>query len=321
MTELADHSCVVIGAGGFIGTNLCRALSGRVRRLRAFGRRRVFPEALAGIEWFPGDFSDSAAVANAIEGFDTVLHLANSTTPASANVDKVADVNGNVVATLRMLDACRSLGVRRVIFVSSGGTVYGIPDSLPTPETAATSPITAYGVSKLTIEKYLGLYQHLYGLECRILRVANPYGPFQLPLKNQGVVAAFLQQALQGRPLQIWGDGGVIRDYLHVDDVVEALVSAIVHQGSDFIFNIGSGEGHSLNEVATEIGAVLGKRLDLEYIPGRKIDVPASVLDISRARDSLRWQPRVDFRSGLRAAADWYLQEGMARAGDTGGAK
>jgi UDP-glucose 4-epimerase len=308
VNSLEGTNCVVIGAGGFIGTNLCRALHGRVRRLRAFGRRQTFPEALRDVEWFQGDFADSAAIANALEGFDTVIHLANSTTPASANVDKVADLNSNVISTLRMLDACRSLGVRRVVFVSSGGTVYGIPETLPTPETAATFPITAYGVSKLTIERYLALYQHLYGLECRILRVANPYGLFQIPTKNQGVVAAFLFEALAGRPLQIWGAGDVVRDYLFIDDVVDALVRAITHVGQHFVFNIGSGQGRSINEIAEMIGAVLNRRLQIQYVAGRAIDVPTSVLDISRAIGDLGWRPRVDFESGLRKTAAWASQ-------------
>lgn len=308
MKALADVRCAVVGAGGFIGTNLCRALAGKVRRLRAFGRRQLFPGALQGIEWYAGDFSEGPSLAAALEGFDTVVHLANAATPASANIDKIGDLNANVVPTIRLLDTCRQLGVKRVVFASSGGTVYGVPEILPTPETAATWPLTAYGVSKLAIEKYLALYRHLYGLDCRILRVANPFGPFQVPSKNQGVIAAFLFQVMAGAPLEIWGDGSVTRDYLFIDDLVDALIRAMTHEGNDFIFNIGSGEGRSLNEVIRAMEVVLDRRIEIRYLEGREFDVPASVLDITRAREKLLWGPRIGFEQGLIQAASWVAR-------------
>jgi len=305
MSALADRSCVVLGGGGFIGVNLCRALAGRVRRLRAFGRRQTFAEALAGVEWFNGDFADSASLALAVEGFDTVVHLVNTTTPASANVDKVADVQANVVSTLKLLEICRVQGVRRLVFVSSGGTIYGVPERIPTPETAATWPITAYGISKLTIEKYIALYRRLHGLECCILRVANPFGEFQTAAKNQGVIAAFLAQAMAGRTLEIWGDGSVVRDYLYIDDLVDALMLAMNHTGSEFVYNIGSGQGRSIAQVIEAIEVALGRRIQVHYNPRRNIDAPASILDITRAREQLGWAPKTDFSQGLARTAAW----------------
>lgn len=303
--NLSRMRCAVLGAGGFIGTNLCRALVGRVDSLRAFGRRQSFPEALRGCDWMPGDFADSTCMAAAVAGCDVVFHLVNATTPASANVDKVADLNANVASTLHLLDACRETGVRRIVFVSSGGTIYGIPDQVPTPETAPTNPITGYGISKLAIEKYLGLYEHLYGLEYRVLRVANPFGPYQTALKNQGVIAAFVRRALAGKPIEVWGDGSVTRDYVYIDDVVEALMLAATHDGSGRIFNIGSGEGRSLNDIVASISKLLAVEIPVDRRPARPVDVPVNILDTTLAAKDLNWRPHTVFEEGLGSTISW----------------
>ena len=301
----------VLGAG-FLGSNLCRALVRQGHSVRAFGRRQPFPEALQGCDWVPGDFADPASVANAVSGCEVVFHLITATTPANANIDKVADLNANVINTLHLLNVCRETGVRRVVFVSSGGTIYGIPSQVPTPESAATNPITAYGISKLAIEKYLSLYEYLYGFEYRVLRVANPFGPYQIALKSQGVIAAFLHRALVGKPIEMWGDGSVIRDYVFIDDVVKALMLAATHQGSGRIFNIGSGEGRSLNEIVAAIERLLKQKIPVDHRPGRPVDVPVSVLDPTFAKIELGWQASTPFEEGLRNTLDWT----NARSGD-----
>lgn len=310
MTNALSHlRCAVLGAGGFIGTNLCRALVGKVGSLRAFGRRQSFPEAVYGCEWMLGDFGDPTSLSAAITGCDVVFHLVSATTPASANVDKLADLQASVASTLRLLEACRETGVKRVVFISSGGTVYGIPDRVPTPEIAPTNPISAYGISKLAIEKYLALYEYLHGLEYRVLRVANPFGPYQTALKNQGVIAAFVRRALLAKPIEMWGDGSVTRDYIYVDDVVNALVAAAIHDGAGRIFNIGSGKGHSLNDVISAIEKLLGVAVSVERRSGRLVDVPVSMLDTTFAANELGWRPRVSFDDGLRHTIDWIRSE------------
>lgn len=305
ITNLSHLRCAVLGAGGFIGTNLCLGLAGRVDALRAFGRRQSFPEAMGGCEWMPGDFADSNYLPAAVAGCDVVFHLVNATTPASANINKVADLESNVSKTLHLLDACRESGVRRVVFVSSGGTIYGIPNQVPTPETAPTNPITSYGISKLAIEKYLGLYEHLYGLEYRVLRVANPFGPYQTALKNQGVIAAFLGRAINGKPIEVWGDGTVTRDYVYIDDVIEAMKLAAIHEGTGRIFNVGSGEGRSINDVVASISKILDIEISVNRRPGRPVDIPVSILDTSFALRELNWRPRTVFEQGLESTVSW----------------
>ncbi|HEY4172315.1 MAG TPA: NAD-dependent epimerase/dehydratase family protein [Rhodopila sp.] len=298
-------SCVVFGGGGFIGTNLCRRLAASGYRVRAFGRRRLFPAELASVEWYQGDFTDTASVGAAVESCDVVFHLVHATMPQAADLDMAADVQNNVIPTLALLDHCRRSGVKRVVFASSGGTVYGRAQQIPTPETAPTDPICAYGISKLAIEKYLALIHHLHGLDFRVLRITNPFGPFQIALKNQGVIAALIARALRDQPVEIWGDGTVVRDFVFVEDVVDALVAAATDQGSEHVFNIGGGRGRSLRDIIAAIERQMGKTLKLEWKPGRPLDVPVSVVAIDRAAQTLRWVPNTSFETGLERTIEW----------------
>jgi UDP-glucose 4-epimerase len=301
-------SCVVLGGGGFIGTNLCRRLVATGHRVRAFGRRCLFPEGLGGAEWLQGDFSEASAVSAAIRSFDVVFHLVHATMPQAADLDMVGDVQKNIVPTIELLRLCREHGVRRVVFVSSGGMVYGKAQQIPTPETAPTDPICAYGISKLAIEKYLALFDHLHGIDYRVLRITNPFGPFQVALKNQGVIAALIARALRGEPVEIWGDGTVVRDFVFVGDVVDALAAVAVDRSGERIFNIGSGQGRSLREVIAAVEQSLGFDLRIQWKSGRPLDVPVSVVAIDRAKHRLGWEPQTSFAAGLARTIEWQRQ-------------
>jgi UDP-glucose 4-epimerase len=192
-----------------------------------------------------------------------------------------------------------------VIFASSGGTVYGRPQSVPIDEQHPTNPVSAYGVGKLAIEKFLHLYDVLHGLSYRVLRMSNVYGEGQSPFRGQGAVAVFSYRALQGLPIEIWGDGTVIRDYVHVDDVSRAFLALMNHEGNSRIFNIGSGEGLSLNALLDKLEAVLATRIERRYLGSRKFDVPANVLNVALARDELHWQAEIPLDQGLRQVVRW----------------
>ncbi|MDI3470252.1 MAG: UDP-glucose 4-epimerase [Pseudolabrys sp.] len=299
-------SCVVLGGGGFLGLNLCRRLAASGVRVRAFGRRSLFPEFLKEVEWYQGNFSDPSAVASAIESFDVIFHLIHDSTPQSATLDMIGDVEHNLVPTLSLIKIAREVGSPRIIFISSGGTVYGQVTQIPTPETAPTDPITAYGVSKLAIEKYLNLAERLYGLEHRVLRLTNPFGPFQVALKNQGLIAAAISRALSDQTIEIWGDGTVVRDFLFVDDTIDALIAAANHEGKSRVFNIGSGQGRRVIDVVAAIEHVLNRKLKIRCDPQRPIDVPTSIVSIDRARNELGWSPKISFESGLQKTIEWW---------------
>jgi UDP-glucose 4-epimerase len=300
--------CLVLGGGGFIGTHLCRALAAAGARVTGFGRQPCYPDALRGIPFLVAEFADREALAQAVAGRDYVFHLLGGTTPDSSNRDPAADLAENTLATLRLLEACVAGGGPKVVFASSGGTVYGIPGRIPIREDAPTDPISAYGVSKLAVEKYLRVYHHLHALPYVVLRLANPFGPWQRPGRGQGVVATLLQRALRGEPLEIWGDGRVVRDFLYAEDAVAALVAAAPYPGPHRVLNVGSGVGRSVGEVAGDIARLLGRRaaqVAAVHGPARPADVPVNVLDIGLIERELGWRPRVAWADALRRTAEW----------------
>jgi UDP-glucose 4-epimerase len=266
------------------------------------------------VTWMSGLFDDPSAVARAIEGNNIVFHLIGSSTAASSNRDPIADLNSGAINTLKMLDICRESGVRRVIFASSGGTIYGVPRSVPIREDHPAEPISAYGVSRLAIEKYLSLYRYLHNLDYIVLRIANSYGRYQVPTKKQGVIAAMIINVLNGAPLEFWGTGAAIRDFIHVDDVVEAMIASIFYEGPVKVFNVGSGIGRSINEVAADIESMFPNTIAHRvYREARAADVPTNVLDISLIKQEMNWSPEVDWQAGLRDTADWLTDFLAAR--------
>ena len=310
--KLNGTRCLVLGGGGFIGTHLCAALLRQGARVQAFGHRPDEAALRPDIGWMFGDFTDRSALARAVEGVELVFHLLGSGTPSSSNRDPAADLAGYGVGSLHLLEICRKAAVRKIVFASSGGTVYGIPTRVPIPEDAATDPISAYGVSKLVVEKYLRLYRHLHGMDYAVLRIANPFGPHQHPDRGQGVVAALTQAILHGRPVEIWGDGRVVRDFLFIEDAVDAMVLAASYAGPHRVLNVGSGVGRSILEVIDDIGAVLGiSSVPHHHLAGRPADVPVNVLDISLIGRELGWRPTTPWPDALRRTAAW-LRDGNA---------
>jgi UDP-glucose 4-epimerase len=294
----------IFGGGGFIGSAIVDRLLMDGHEIRVFERPRIEPfrsfSEAERIEWIAGDLMSVHDVENFVDGLDVVIHLVSTTLPKSSNDDPIYDVKTNLIASLQILDAMRASGVRKIVFISSGGTVYGTPNYLPIDEAHPTEPLVSYGITKLAIEKYLLLYQRQYGIKATILRVANPYGARQRVETAQGAVGIFLNKVIKGQPLDIWGDGNVIRDYIYVGDVAEAFVRALDYDGPESVFNISFGSGTSLNELIDLIEVVHGRAIERRYLPGRSFDVPSSILDNSLALRELGWQPTVDLLSGIR---------------------
>ncbi len=300
--------CLILGGGGFIGSHLCEALLAEGHLVRILDRPnlsrfRTFQRDM--VEWFDGDFVNREDVDNAVSGCDIIYHLVSTTLPRSSNENPAYDVETNVIGTLHLLEAVRNHKVKKVIFVSSGGTVYGMPKEIPIKESHPTEPICSYGISKLTIEKHMSLFHLLHGIEYCVLRLSNPYGERQRVSAAQGAIAVFLNKALNNEVIEIWGDGSVTRDYFHVSDAVSALIKALPYEGDNRIFNIGSGVGRSLNEILDAIDILIGTPVKRVYLPSRAFDVPVNVLDISRAVDLLDWKPQMPFIDGLARTAQW----------------
>ena len=298
---------LVLGGGGFIGTNLCRALLAGGHRVTTAGRA-VASSPVAGPRHIEGTIGPDTDFLPMLEGQDVVVHLISGSTPASSNADMKRDIGDNLLPTISLLDACRAAATPQLIFLSSGGTIYGPDVPVPTPETAPTNPISSYGIVKLAIEKYMAMYELQGGPKSTVLRVANPYGPHQYATKGQGAIASFGRRMLAGEPVAIFGDGSVSRDYIYIDDLVSAIVATITYEGPQRLFNIGSGEGRTVLEVVTALEQALGQTPSREFKPSRPVDVPVSILSIARARAELGWQPQISWDEGIRRTIAWLRQ-------------
>jgi UDP-glucose 4-epimerase len=295
-------NCLVLGGGGFQGIHLCHRLLSEGAHIRVLDRHALDPGVLPTrrLDWQVGEFSDIDLLERCVSDIDVIFHLISTTLPKTSNENPLHDLESNVLPTLRLLDLVSLKGVKKVIFFSSGGTVYGVPETLPIAEGHPTRPICAYGIHKLAIEKYLHLYHVLHGVDYAIMRIANPYGANQSVDRGQGAIGVFLYKMFAGEPVEVWGDGSAVRDYIHVDDVVEAVVRLIAYKGTHKIFNIGSGRGLSINEIIAIITKALRRQPMIRYQPGRALDVPANVLDIRRAEHELGWHPKISIEEGIR---------------------
>lgn len=307
---------LIFGGGGFIGSTIADRLLAEGHALRIFERPRVPPyrsfKPHESVEWIGGDLSSAHDVGDALVGVDAVMHLVSTTLPKGSNDDPIYDVQSNVVATLQMLDAMVRAKVSRIVFISSGGTVYGTPKYLPIDEEHPTEPLVSYGITKLMIEKYLRVYQHLHSIQPVILRVANPYGERQRIETAQGAIGVFVHRALSGTPIEIWGDGSVTRDYIHVQDVADAFVRALYYEGTHTCFNVSSGAGVSLNDVVSMLREVLGQSVAVNYKPGRSFDVKLNVLSNALACRELVWTPQIALRAGLERTVEWMRAQPRA---------
>jgi len=297
---------IVIGGNGFIGSHLVDRLLAAKWQVVVYDRypERYRPPVLA-VEYVLGEFENIGLLRSILPRVDVVFHLISTTVPQSSNESPIFDVQSNLIGTIRLLEACVQLGVRKVVFVSSGGTVYGIPKALPVQEIHSTFPICSYGIVKLAIEKYFHLFHHLHGLSYTILRPSNPYGPRQNPHGSQGAIAVFLGSVAQDLPITLWGNGEIVRDYFHVTDLAQACIQAATTETADTIFNIGAGEGKSLNQLLTIIESVVNRKLKVEHLPSRLFDVPELVLDVQKANVELLWTTKMSLEEGIADTWKW----------------
>ena len=303
----------VFGGGGFIGSTIVDRLLLDGHDITVFERPRVaryrnFSDN-ENVQWLTGDLLSKTDVESVVKGADVILHLISTTLPKSSNDDPIYDVQTNLVASLQMLEAMVTHQVGRIVFISSGGTVYGRPCYTPIDESHPTDPEVSYGITKLAIEKYLLMYGKLRNIRPVILRVANPYGERQRVETAQGAVGVFISKVLKGQPIDIWGDGSVQRDFLHVSDVADAFAKAVTYTGPETVFNISSGTGTSLNELVELIGDAQGAVPAVVYSPGRQFDVPVSILSNERAQKELNWSPQVTIREGISRTLSWMKKE------------
>ena len=298
---------LVLGGSGFLGSHIVDRFLADKHDVWVYD---LYPERFRrspkGIKFVTGDFGNVGALDELIAtGFDAVIHCVSTTTPKSSNESPEFDIQSNVIGTLYLLDICVKHKVGKLVFMSSGGTVYGdIGDLAVVDETHAVRPMCSYGVSKLTIEHYLDVYKHLRGLDYVALRLSNPYGERQSPLRALGALTVFLHRALRSQTIEIWGDGAVTRDFIYVGDVADAVYLATVNPVSG-VFNVGTGTGLSLRQILAQIQSAVGREASVNWLPARSFDVPRIVLDSSKLRKATDWRATTSLETGVMITAEW----------------
>ncbi len=298
---------LVLGGSGFLGSHIVDKFLAEKHDVTVYD---LYPERFRrspkGIKFVTGDFGNVGALDELIAtGWEAVIHCVSTTTPKSSNESPEFDIHSNVIGTLNLLDICVRHQIGKMVFLSSGGTVYGdIGDLELVDELHSVRPMCSYGVSKLSIEHYLDVYKHLRGLEYVALRLSNPYGERQSPLRALGALTVFLHRTLKHQPVEVWGDGSVTRDFIYVGDVANAVYLATVNPISG-VFNVGTGTGLSLRDILSHISAVVGFEPVVHWLPSRSFDVPRIVLDARKLKLATSWNNVTSIQDGVEITADW----------------
>jgi UDP-glucose 4-epimerase len=305
---------LVTGAAGFIGSTLVDRLlaDGHV----VLGLDNFSRGVAANLEHLDGNPDYAFIEADIVDADlhaildehrpEVVFHLAAQIDVRQSVTDPQFDASVNVVGTVRLAEAARRTGVRKVVHTSSGGSIYGTPTQFPTPETVPTDPESPYAAGKVSGEIYLNTFRHLYGLDCSHIAPANVYGPRQDPHGEAGVVAIFSQALLSGKPTKVFGDGSNTRDYVFVGDVVDAFVKASGEAGGGQRFNIGTGIETSDRQLHSVVAAAAGGPDDPDFAPPRLGDLKRSSLDFGLAQKVLGWQPKVQLDEGVRRTVEYF---------------
>lgn len=305
----------ILGAAGFIGTNLLIELvkdgSNIIRlvdvnKLYFANISEMGKENVSIMETTFDALSDYDAM---VSNCDLVYHLVSTNVPTTSNKSIADEISINIAITTRILDACVRNNVKRIVFLSSGGTIYGKEIECPLNEKMPTNPINAYGIQKLAIEKILYLYNYLYSLDYKIVRLSNPYGPYQRPNGILGAVTTFTYKAINNERIEVYGDGSVIRDFIYIKDAIRGIIKISKSVSSVRIYNLGSGKGESINEVLSVIQDICGKKLEVIYKSSRNVDVPINYLDISLYENEFGKFESVSLYEGINELVNFIEKE------------
>ena len=303
---------LIVGGNGFLGSQLVDQLAADGHAVTVFDRfstARPRYEAL-GIHAVTGDLGDVAKLTGAMQGIDEVYHFVSPTTPATAATDPVADIREGLPSSVALLQAAVDSGVGRVVYASSGGTVYGDQPVRAFTELDVPAPVSPYAVGKLAVEGYLRYFRRTHGLDTVALRISNPYGHRQEGARGQGFIAIALHAVAEGRPVTVFGDGSMVRDYVHVDDVAATIAAMAGRPHEHEIYNVGSGHGVSVTELLDVVARTTGQRVQLEFAETPPSFVQSSVLDISRVTQEFGVVPTVQLQDGI---ADVWRRWGGSR--------
>jgi UDP-glucose 4-epimerase len=302
---------LVIGGGGYIGAYLLPLLIASGRNVSVLGRSTYPRSPLPrGVNYVVGDFGQKDLVSSLLEYNHEIIHLAYATVPNTSFSNPLADLLENLPSAVHLFSEAALKGVK-LVYVSSGGTVYGESVTLPIYENHSTRPISPYGVTKLTLENYAHLYSITHGLKFVCVRPANAYGAGQKPFTGQGFIATAISSILRGSPVQVFGQHGAIRDYIYISDLASGIVSALDKGIESETYNIGSGTGISNMDVIEKLIPIMrsiGHEVSVQHLPERLFDVKSNVLGSDRLREHTGWIPKIDFEAGLRLTLKSFLR-------------
>ncbi len=300
---------LVTGGTGFMGSHIVELLLQEGHQVTVLtSSSSIHPNIQhiqANIRLIRGDFGNRQVIFQSLQNIEIVIHIAWTTVPKTASENPSYDAQSNIIGGIHLLEAAVEARVKKVLFISTGGALYGVPEYTPIDEQHPIQPISAYGISKMAFERYLHFYYKNKGLDYTIFRIANAYGTRQNLTKNQGVIGIWLQKIKNNEPIEIWGDGEVVRDYIYVKDIAKAIANSLNYKGKEHIFNLGSGRGYSLNEILAICQKISKKDSSVHYLEGRSFDVPANILSIERVQQELNWQPSTSIEEGIQATWDW----------------
>ena len=299
----------LIGGTGFIGTALTQPLLDTGRDVIIIGRR-TRPDRLPGtVQYIQSDCLNTEQLANDLQQVDEIIDLSYATTPKTSFDNPMEDLLSNLPRTISLFEACKSIAqIQKILVVSSGGTVYGKVDSTPISENCTTNPISPYGITKLTQEKYAHLYNQLYGLPVIVLRPSNCYGPKVQVDDSQGFVNISIAKVLKNEVISIFSEQGTIRDYLYIEDLIAAFLAILSSGKVGATYNIGTGIGHNNLEVLDALRSITAQhsiQVQHQILEARSFDVPSNILDSSLLKRDTGWRPRVSLNDGLKKTWQW----------------
>ena len=304
----SEQVTCVIGGAGFIGRSLVRQLLEHGRKVVIIDQGPTPASLQDGVTYHQGSFADPVFLAEVLKSVDEVIHLAYASVPKTSFEDPSADLLQNVPPTLVLFDQAVLAGIKKMVVISSGGTVYGQVNEVPIHEDHATNPISPYGITKLTIEKYAGLFFALKQLPVVIVRPANAYGEEQRPYTGQGFIATAVASILDGKELTVFGETGAVRDYIHVEDIASGIIAALEHGSSGEAYNLGTGRGASTKDVIELISHYTnGREIKISHQPDRSFDVTQNILDIQKISGLTGWQPTVLLEEGIHRVWDYQV--------------
>ena len=296
---------LIIGGNGFIGSHLIDEMLKNRHQVVVYDLAyEKFRAPLENVEYAIGSLDNIEFLKETLTGIDVVYHLASGSVPSTSNVDAILDIHGNLISTLNVMNACVEKGIKRLVYFSSGGAVYGPSTENIISEDHILRPISSYGILKVTIENYLHLYEKLYGLKSLIIRPSNPFGIRQGNFGSQGVISTFLRKTMLGEPVVIFGDGKSTKDYIFISDLIKITYDLSMKFDSG-IYNVGRGKGMSLLSIISQITDVTKVKPEVNFMDFRNYDVSNFVLDIQKLDKALGGVSFTDFNKGIEETWNW----------------